>query len=164
MNDYETHAPVLNFLMKELVPLRILEFGLGNYSTPILLSGIAKVESIEMQSQEWFDLIRIKFKDKENWCPYIALGPFEYKKIPLGIKYDFILVDGHGDSRWDCVNSMFSKSDVIVAHDTETASYNWDRIVCKDGFEKITYKKLNPYTSIWANNKDLIQKLKKFCE
>jgi hypothetical protein len=164
MNDYETHAPILKLLMEEIKPKQILEFGLGNYSTPILFSDGATVESIEMQSQEWFDLISIKFKDKTNWTPYFAMGPFEYRKIKLKDRYDLVLVDGHGDSRWDCVNMMFGKSDVIVAHDTEQPTYNWDKIQEKEGYVKITYKKLRPYTSVWTNNLILSEIIREFCK
>jgi hypothetical protein len=161
MDVYATHLPVLNFLRENLPSInKVFEFGCGYNSTPLFLQICDHLTMVEMQSEEWYDKISKEFKrDYRNWDAILALGPDKGIEIFKGLKHDFdiVFVDGHGDTRWKCVNEAFKKSSVIVAHDFETSSYQWYRIEKPDNWVlKINKKgkgdpRLSPWTAVFYN-------------
>jgi predicted O-methyltransferase YrrM len=166
MNDYCSHLPILEFVLDEIKPINLFEFGMGLYSTKLFTNTTKYVISVEMQDESWYDKIK-----KENFITdskndinlYCMLGKENaidfFKNIDM--KFDLVFVDGHGESRWQCINEAFEKCDVIVAHDTETVSYNWSMVVKPEEYTWLDIKKYNPWTSVITNNKNLIQKLSK---
>ncbi len=99
---YSTHLPFLEKIFSLIEkPNLVIEFGMGNYSTEFFIQNSNKVESIEMQSKEWYDNMHEKFKTYDNWSPFMFIGPDEYKKHNF-LKPDLCFVDGHGNTRPEC--------------------------------------------------------------
>jgi hypothetical protein len=161
LNDYSTYLPILNTICDNIACDDIFEFEIENYSTPLFAKKFKNVLAVEMQSQEWYDSM---FKQNlgKNVELICALG----EKPALDIlrsrkaKYSMIFVDGHGGNRWECINESFGKTDVIVAHDTETSSYNWHLVRKPDNYTWLDICEYNPWTSVITTNQALIAVLK----
>jgi predicted O-methyltransferase YrrM len=98
-----------------------------------------------MQNEEWMRTVHIHYPDADI---RLALGPDEWRKLGIDGKYDLIFVDGHGDSRPECMEWAKNHTDLIIAHDTEHPYYCWDR-ADMSGFKKTEYKEMSPWTTVW---------------
>ena len=147
---YATHLYVLEKILNMIPePNLCIEFGMGNFSTELLINRCKKLISVEMQSEEWFNEMIGKFHNFENWQYHLSLGPDAYVNLELP-NCDLAFVDGHGGSRPECINLMMKNGcPIIVAHDTEEASYGWWRV--EDfNYKKIDFKKSVNWTSVWV--------------
>lgn len=161
MDRFSTHLPIIQeiFSFKKQIK-NSLEFGMGNYSTEFLVSNTKeKVISIEMQSETWFNDIKLKFEKNSKWSGILCLGANNFLDLQYN-KYDFVLVDGHGDSRPECINFISKFTDLIVTHDTEDSYYRWEKIKLDDSFLSIEDKRYEPYTKIFTKDVELINYLK----
>lgn len=158
---YSTHLELLNKIFEIKGNFNnIVEFGMGNYSTPTLIDNSKNCISIEMQSEEWFNLVNLKFKDLKSWSGIKSIGPFGFYNLEYPEKIDLVFVDGHGDSRPECINFMIDKGcDIIVAHDTEQPTYGWDRIKVDNKYKRFDFKKHKSWTSLWTTDEELILKI-----
>jgi len=52
MDGFSTHLPILKMVIELLKPQRVLELGVGEYSTPHLLGHASEVTSVETSSRE----------------------------------------------------------------------------------------------------------------
>lgn len=143
MDPTATHLPILCALLAHGGIKKVLEFGCGNYSTRVFLDAGCDLTSIEMQSQSWYDEIKPGHPDLR-----FALGPFVWRDEPLADRYDLIFVDGHGDSRPECLMWAKGHTDLIVAHDTEHDYYCWQR-ADMSGFTETIHKEQSPWTTVW---------------
>lgn len=148
---YSTHLSYLSEIFKYTGKLKnVVEFGMGNFSTDLLINNCENVISIEMQSEYWYQNIYDKFHKMGNWSPYKLLGPLNFQEIQYPEIIDLSFVDGHGDSRPDCINFMMNKKcPIIVAHDTESSSYNW-HLVNNISYKKIEFKQFENWTTLWT--------------
>ena len=160
LNDYSTHLPILQFVLDTNEKWKIFEYGMGMYSTTLFAEKADKLIAVEMQDENWFNkMSQCDFKNNtELRCMVgkdLAIDLFK----SLDVKFDLVFVDGHGESRWKCINEAFDKCDIIIAHDTETLSYNWHYVNLPNNYFWLDIKVHNPWTSVITNNKDLISKL-----
>lgn len=164
MDEYGTHIPVLNEIFQFLEINNVLEFGMGNNSTPLLIKSCkGHVTSVEMQQQEWYEtVVEQNLSNDDKWTPILALGSHEILSNTdvVNKHYDLVFVDGHGDSRPECINHFFGKTDIIVAHDVETPSYRWELVNTPPEYVMYYYGKENPATAVYSNNHQLIEYLK----
>jgi hypothetical protein len=156
---YSTHLDVLKKIIGIIgKPDLCIEFGSGDYSTSFLIENAKELISIEMQSEEWYNKMVSKFNGNPNWKHFLSVGPNTYENLDLPTP-SLCFVDGHGDSRPECVNLMILKRcPIIVAHDTERESYGWDRIDPKD-YLKINFTNHENWTSVWVYDVGLYNKL-----
>ena len=133
---------------------RIIEFGCGMFSTPFFCERGRYVFSIEMQDPLWLRKVQDHLCEIEvqQHTGVDAIGPWEFLKVP-GITangpFDVGFVDGHGKTRWACVNLlMLLNVPLIIAHDTEAQRYGWHR-VREHGYRRTDYKDLTPWTTVW---------------
>lgn len=156
INLYGTHIEYLETIFKFTGKLNtIVEYGMGDYSTQVIIENAFTAISIEMQSEDWYKKMVSKFSNKNNWIHYYSNGPFEFLNIEHPNKIDFGFVDGHGSSRPECINYLISKDcPIIVSHDTEEPGYGWDRVVATE-YKRIDFKKYSNWTSIWTTNTQL---------
>ena len=159
-DPYSTHIEFLQTIISIVgVPKNAVEFGMGNYSTEFLLKNSEHLVSIEMQSEEWFNKIFEKFKDTKTWVPFKLLGPFNFTKIDFK-HTDLVLIDGHGETRPECVNLMFNYNvPYIIAHDTEAGSYGWNRVKEPSDYFCYEFKKYENWSTLWTTNEMLFKKL-----
>lgn len=159
VDNYSTHLPLLEKIFSLIdKPNIVLEFGMGNFSTEFFIDRSEKIISIEMQSEEWYHNIVEKFSNKKNWSPYLYLGPNSFIEFDFP-SVDLCFVDGHGETRPECVNHMMNLNcPIIIAHDTETDSYGWYRVNQKN-YKRFDYKKFNVWTTVWTTNENLLNEL-----
>ena len=160
MDRFSTHLNLMSKIFHFKKIKTSIEFGMGNFSTEFLIHNTEdKVISIEMQSQEWFDIINNKFSSNPKWHGILNLGSHTAFNLNY-TKYDFALVDGHGETRPECVNFISNFCDTIVAHDTEAQLvYNWDRVSILDFFS-FEDRNQEPWTKVWTKDENLINFLK----
>ena len=140
-----THLPVFESLFRRYPIKTVLEFGCGMFSTAMFVNAGCDVTSIEMQNKPWYDKVKAELPTVDL---RLALGPFEWEELVLKPRYDLIFVDGHRDSRPECLEWAKAHTDLIVAHDTEHPYYGWDR-ANMDGFRVKIHKELSPWTTVW---------------
>ncbi len=157
-----THREYLEEIFKIKGKLNtIIEFGMGDFSSGLLVENGKNVVSIEMQNKSWYDKISNKFSKMDNWEGILSLGPHTYKTLELPKKVDLAFVDGHGSSRFDCINDMMDIGcKTIVAHDTQQPTYYWDRVKVNEEYKKLTFKKHSVWTSMWTKDTELYEKIK----
>lgn len=140
-----THLPVFEDLFKRFQIKTVLEFGCGMFSTAMFVNAGCDVTSIEMQNKSWYDKVKSELPTVDL---RLALGPHEWEELDLKPRYDLIFVDGHRDSRPDCLIWAKDHTDLIVAHDTEHPAYDWGR-ADMSGFVMTEHKELSPWTTVW---------------
>lgn len=97
-DDYSSHVPIFKWIFSTLKISSVFEFGCGNYSTELFIKNCKVVESVEMQSTEWFNIISNKYRGVPNHTIQCLLGPY------AGIE--------HFNSQnkiWDMVYNHFDK-------------------------------------------------------
>src|ERR1044072_104888 len=157
--SYGTHLPVLTYLLDTFDVRSVMEFGLGNFSTPFFLSRGVRLTSVETD---------------EGWLRHFVGLPAPNHKVIFhpdpnvhdifedvcrNNRYDLALVDGPRTTRWRCVNVLFERATIIVAHDTKSDHYDWHRIILPPGFCKMDYCQSVPWTSIIAKDLNIISKV-----
>ena len=113
-----------------------------------------------MQSEEWFEKIKILPSSDVR----LMLGYQNYDYITkIGEKFDMVFVDGHGSTRPECINeSIKLKIPYIVAHDTEEASYGWNRVYDSTDYKQYNYKKYKNWTTLWTTDQSFYDSVKDF--
>lgn len=160
MNPFSTHLSTLNFLIDEYNVRSVFEFGCGLYSTKLFIEKCDTVYSCEMQSKEWYEKIKREFINSNNLClryfneidngninaNFDAINYFK----SLNTKFDMVFVDGHKDSRWQCINEARNYTNIIVTHDTEDRkNYHWNRINLDNSWKRTDIKNMVPFTTYW---------------
>lgn len=142
---YQTHEPVLRFLLENCEIKTVLEFGMGNSSTPLFLDNNVNLTSVET-NDNWF--FKIKESHKIN-RPILCERGKCHKHLEDDSWYDLIFVDGMAEERIPCCNASMGKCDYLVIHDSDDQlTYNWHQMKIPDDFLLLTYKELSPWTSI----------------
>jgi len=161
MDGFGSHLPLLEEIFKLKKINSVLEFGCGDFSTDFFIKNCPEVVSVEMQTEEWFFKISDRYKNFPNWKGYLSLGPQSFRELNIYKKVDLCLADGHGDSRPDTINFIQSFTDIILAHDTETFTYYWGRIMFFKKIHEFQFKKFRPYTTVWSTDEEFINELAK---
>ncbi len=157
---YATHLDVLSQIYNYKKISSVIEFGMGTYSTEFFLNKTSTiVESIEMDTEEWYNKLVEDFKNHKNWKPILLLGKDGYLNHSFQKKYDLAFSDGHPMSRAECVNFISKYCDTIVAHDTEVESNNY-KIVNLPDYYTFEDTRKDPYTKVWSKDDKLIEHLK----
>jgi hypothetical protein len=126
MDGYSTHLPVLARLIGRMEAPRLLEFGSGYYSTPLIQSHAG--ESIE-NDPVWLAEI-------QKYYPRVFNGE------PRGEYYDLIFVDCSPEaSRRERVKENIHRCDLFVLHDALPA---WE-----EAFQYETLKPLFKYSYLY---------------
>jgi hypothetical protein len=163
-SGYGSHLEILELVLMLCNPKRVLEFGMGKFSTPLLLDKDREVVSVEMQDKRWYEEM-LKFCTNnditKNWFPMNCVtvdgNSDAINFFLVKVKIDFAFVDGHGLTRPECVNKCIEAGvPVIMAHDTETNWYRWDRIKMVPPYRRFKYSVKRPNTDIFTTSKELI--------
>jgi len=140
---------VLRELFKRYKIEEVVEFGMGLFSTPFFLERCNEVLSVEMQSEKWYNLIYSKYGDRTSWHPVKFIHPYHAIDWMQEAKFDLCFVDGHINSRPECIN--LACAPIIVAHDTECQAYGWQRVSLPEGYKEIKHTKQTPHTTVWID-------------
>jgi len=153
-SGYGSHLPILNMLFRAYPSIEhVVEFGMGNFSTKYFMCQQCELMSVEMQSEEWFAKMSAELMNeaKEHWTPVLALGATEWKTLKYPDVVNLCFVDGHAESRADCVQFMFDKAMIIVCHDFECPVYEWSRIQKPNDFKLVVYHHSDVQTGVFIH-------------
>lgn len=162
-SGYDSHLPVLHFINDTIGIRKVFEFGCGIHSTGFFSSVGAEFLSVEMQDEDWFNKIGAMFG---NVC-YMPGGTDAIQSfINANEFYDLVFVDGHGETRPECIIAALDRADTIVWHDSENGWYGWDRVwktkhPALIEYEYFEVQKWHPNTAILTRNTHLAAELKK---
>jgi phage antirepressor YoqD-like protein len=138
---WSTHQPLIRAIMELYKPAFVLELGIGNNSTPVLLEYTTKLLSIE-NNLEWIDVIKKRYKeidviyhDLDNITVDTLLKNLNeeqkkkitdyYLKLKIPeLKPNFLFVDQYASCRTLSINSLGEKFDFIMYHDCDPTGYN----------------------------------------
>lgn len=157
-DGYGSHIMILDKIKKIIDYNTILEYGGGEYSTPYFM-GIpgAEVTTIESQDYAWYQKI-IKINPNTLWMPDHD-KVVEYT-VTHNSKRDLVFLDSHQDLRHRLAPIVSDFTDIIVMHDSETASYKYHELPVdfKNWFyaDFVLYR---PWTGVLCKSKELLQEL-----
>ena len=153
MTGYGSHLPLLDLVFKSFKIEKVIEFGCGLYSTKFFKSKANELISIEMQELAWaWDISR-----QLDINVFTCIGPSNYKSLKIDWRCDLAFIDGHAESRPECVNFMFGKAKIIVAHDYQQAKfYGWHRINKPEDYHTMVFANDKRSTVCFIHNSLLI--------
>ena len=157
-----THLPILEQIFR-IVPIkRVFEYGCGLYSTKFFVDHCEYVESVEMQSQEWYEKIRTELPSPKLSlkCMLGAVDAITYFDS-LNKDFDLVFVDGHKHSRENAINHAFNRSPTIVVHDTGRRALRRHAASVRvpEGYTFKNICRYKPYTGVFSNNPYLMKEL-----
>lgn len=119
---WASHQPMIKGVMDLYKPEFILELGIGENSTPILLNNAPKYLGVE-NNKEWIDFMQLKYKFPFVW------HDLDRETLPLREYYNSILipdvtprllfVDNYESCRLIAISTLKNKFDLIIFHDCE---------------------------------------------
>lgn len=157
---YATHLPIVDFLLDHMKPKRVLEWGMGFYSTPLLIEKTRdQVCSIETTSEEWYK----KIHDKYSLNPTFSMrsefsenGALEI--LPnIGENWDLVFNDGDTFSRHIIAQMAQYWNTVIVSHDTQEKQYFYNAILLREGWVWMDIMDYSVWTSVLCNRPKLLE-------
>lgn len=150
MEVYKTHQNVLKFIIERFDIKSVLEYGVGEYSTAMLLQMVDELVSVE-SDKNWAN--RVQHEHTIHICPK---GCHDY--VP-DRHFDLVFIDGNpNETRADCMLNATPYARFIVMHDTDTSDqqYKYPNICLPEGWRRLDYKKEIPWTSIYSQDKEAL--------
>jgi hypothetical protein len=143
----------------------VFEMGCGDYSTPIIHAILSnqnrKILSADT-SLEWLNLFT--YLETENHSfKYVKVYDNDWDTNPNPNIWDSIgnqswgvvFIDHRpGERRKYDIKRFEDKAEIIVIHDTEEMSYNYEQVLCDFKF-RYDYKVYNVYTTLVSNTRDV---------
>ncbi|MFH1231541.1 MAG: hypothetical protein V1709_08620 [Planctomycetota bacterium] len=154
-----SHLPVFDIVFACAHIKRVVEFGMGDWSTPYLIGKGVELFSVDNE-QRWID----KFVDPKNtkhkgYCYTWETMKDVLDKELAGQFFDLIFVDGHYRSRLSCAEKSWHRAEIIMWHDTQGAPYSWDKVKIAPEYKEIVFKFCNAWTTVWTNNKAVFESI-----
>lgn len=155
---YSSHLGLLKVLFRAFKIRKVVEFGMGEYSTEFFLSKECRLLSIEQQQEHWFNLCLINYGEYKEWHPVLWMFPRDIGELKFPEDIDLVFVDGHQGSRHRCVNYFFHKAPLIAAHDWEkTKYYSWHLVEKPDDYHMIEYTEYGKQTVLFIHDSVLLE-------
>ncbi len=156
---YATHLPILDFLLDTLQPKRVLEWGMGFYSTPLLIEKTKDtVLSIETVSSEWLEKILEKYSSHKNFVGRMS-NALEALPSVEKLEWDLIFNDGDSFSRHIIAQMAQYWNTVVVSHDTQEKQYFYQAIYLREGWVWMDIMDYSVWTSVLCNRPKLLELL-----
>jgi hypothetical protein len=165
-DNYASHLPIFEKVFATFEIKKVLEFGLGQFSTPFFVNHAEFVVSVEQQSREWYEEIKAKI-NSANWNPVFQPDPqviFEQFDAN-NQKADLVFSDGAPDTRCLVANQAMERNvPVVVLHDAEMVwHYRWNLLCIPANYARFNFrhrKDANKVTTILANaNHNILRQL-----
>ncbi len=158
MNPWSTHLPVLKCLMENFRIKRVLEFGMGDFSTTVFLKHNPKILVSIEHNLNWLN--KCKTNRKNHVCRFSTTQQVNRILETMDEKFDLVFVDGPSNSRVACIEAAFPKARFIVLHDRNDPAYMWNRTKVPKGWYEVVHKKWKKWhTSVLSNDKRVKMKL-----
>lgn len=133
-------------------PQKVIEFGPGYISTEFFLNSGAKVNSVEMCSPDWHSKLAAHYAEYKN-LNLVMGNKLSYKDLTDEfLRADLGFVDGHPDTRAECVTALFDKCAIIVAHDLDLDGNHYEKVLTPQHYSFYKYTELSPHTGVWFDN------------
>lgn len=163
-DNYSTHLLVFEKLISSFKVYDVLEFGMGDQSTPFLAKRCGRLVSVEQESQERYDKT-VAALDSPNWEPFFECNPatvFEHFERQHR-HFDMVFSDGVPQTRSMIANLAMRKNvPFVVLHDAEKVwHYRWHLLDIPENYYRFNFKNLsaNKVTTVIANTgKEAIEK------
>lgn len=161
-DNYGSHLRVFEKVFATFETKKVLEFGLGQFSTPFLVNHAELVVSVEQESKEWYERIKAHIHSA-NWCPVFQLDPravFEHFDAN-NQNFDLVFSDGAAETRCLVANLAMERNvPMVILHDTEKVwYYQWNLLSIPANYSRFNFryrKGANKVTTILTNNNQSI--------
>ncbi len=142
-DNYRSHLSVFEKIYSAFNINRVLEFGLGEYSTTFFVGHCEFVVSVEQESREWYYKINAKI-NSPNWHPVFQRDPeavFQYFD-GKGTTFDLVFSDGLAQTRCLVANmAMQRKVPIVVLHDAEKVwYYRWNLLDIPSSYSRFDFR------------------------
>ncbi len=165
-DNYKSHLHVFENIFRTHNIRSVLEFGMGKYSTTYFASHAELVVSVEQESEEWYEQMKVE-TSSPNWHHVFQADPrpvFQYFD-QKDTKFDLVFSDGKADTRVLVANLAMQKNvPVVVLHDAEKIwYYRWDQLCIGANYRRYDFQcqhGLCKVTSVITNiNAELVDRL-----
>jgi hypothetical protein len=142
-DNYASHLHVFEKVFTTFEIHKVLEFGLGTYSTQFFADRADVVVSVEQESKEWYEEMRAQITSA-NWHPIFQPDPrvvFEHfdKKNQ---HFDLVFSDGAAVTRCLIANMAMERNvPVVVLHDVEQVwYYSWNLLNIPASYARFNFR------------------------
>lgn len=153
-----SHIPVLDHIFKLKEPKEVLEFGTGDHSTRYFVQEGAVLTSIESQSEECFHKAQ-SINSNSIYLPNPDIVLNYANRLQK--KWDLIFIDNNLELRWQLIDILQKNTDIIIAHDSEQAQYNYHSCTLQPGWVMFDMVLFRPWSLVITKNEDIINSFKK---
>ena len=162
--DFGTHmVPLVNAVMNTTGD--VFEMGSGDYSTPLLHYILTNQKRNLLTADtdlKWLDLFTYlkneyhEFKHVKVYDDDWSLNPKPNKWDEIGNqKWSVVFIDHRpGERRKVDIDRFKNDAEIIVVHDTETSSYNYESALSKFKY-RFDYRVYKTYTTVVSNFVDV---------
>lgn len=167
-DPYSTHLPVIVGLIAACRPRRVIDLGVGRYSTLAWVAYGAETWAIEDMHAEWFRVMKRDLDGVGNihWECIVGAGlAHRWLQTMAPVDVDIVCVDNRADARADCVRAGWHVAHTVMAHDTEAAHDEWYHvrsIPIPAGWERVDFSGCSPASSVWTRQPGVAEKLRVF--
>jgi len=169
-SDYGSHQPVLIHLLNTIKEGTVLEYGMGDFSTPIchVICGLQGRGLLSLETNYAWYLKYKKYADKDHVIDLIdndRLAKGIYTTITGSFHYSIAFIDGaFGPTRQPLIMLLKKNVDYFIVHDTEGPAlgrkhdgYHYDF----SSFKHVFHFLGNPPTSVLSDldeiNEDILK-------
>lgn len=158
IDGYSNHIHLFSKIFELKKIKNMFEYGCGK-SSEYLVQHCDKLISLEMQSELYYEKTKSQLLPKylDKFAIFCAIGQQNWDFInKFSIPFDLVFVDGHGDSRPECINNAFILNiPIIVTHDTEYSGYRWNLVNMPENYFCYNFKEYNNWTTVYTRDKKL---------
>jgi len=156
-DNYSSHLFVLEKLFSSFDISRVLEFGLGRYSTAFFVEHCDSVTSVEQESREWYEKMKAEI-NSSRWRHIFEADPRAvFERFDAGNEnFELVLSDGAARTRVLAANLAMERNvPWLVLHDTEKVwYYRWDQLKIPASYSRFNFchrKGAKKVTTVLAN-------------
>lgn len=157
-DNYASHLPIFEKVFATFEIKKVLEFGLGKFSTPFFVNHAELVVSVEQESKEWYERMKAQI-NSPNWHiifqpdPKLVFEQFDADNQ----KPDLVFSDGAPKTRCLVANQAMQRNvPVVVLHDAEKVwFYQWNLLCIPANYARFNFrhrKDKNKVTTILVND------------
>jgi hypothetical protein len=142
-DNYRSYLLIFEKLLGSFEVNDVLEFGMGEYSTPFLAQRCRRIVSVEQESRQRYDRT-VAAIQSPNWEPFFECNPaavfehFDRQKR----QFDLVFSDGVPQTRCLIANLAMRKHvPFVVLHDAEKVwHYRWNLLDIPETYYRFNYR------------------------
>ena len=151
--NFGSHLWVLKTVLDRLAPQRVVEFGMGMYSTLLFIEYPVHLISIEMERHDWFYHVTEKVlatpRAAPVFQPVFAQNPLAYSLFAGLPRPDLVFVDGDLTRAEQAMAALERGVETIVMHDFTPDSFNYRTLMVPPGYIQYNcHRTVGPPTGI----------------